>query len=111
MTLKNTGTESGALTLQAGTCTPYGGTAPVPDVCTALQVKVECPAGTLKYPGAGTTSLSAFTTGTVTPAAIGTLAAGASIACVFTVSLPAATAPAYAGQTASQPLTWTLAGA
>lgn len=105
VTLKNTGSGSGTLTLDAGTCTKSGGiTGSTGNLCDQVNVKVECPAGTVKV---ASQTLNAFDA--ATPATISTLAAGASVTCAITVTLPANTAPSVASQTAAQPLTWKLA--
>ena len=70
-------------------------------VCTKVTVAVAC--STPSSLSVGPTLLSAFTGST-----IGTLAAGQSTNCVFTLTLPTTTPSAYASQFASQVLHWTL---
>lgn len=107
VTMKNTGTDTGNLTLVANGCTKSGGVTGAPDLCAQMEVTVECPTPTNVY---GPDTLANFSTdSTATPLAIGSLASQASITCTFTVTLPLTTSPAYAGQTVSQPLAWTLA--
>ena len=104
VTLTNTGTGSGALTLDAGACTKSGGAAgSTGNICDEVTVTVACPTGTVKVP---TSTLTAFDA--AAPAAIGTLTAGASVTCDVTVALPSTAPSSVAGQTASQPLVWTL---
>jgi hypothetical protein len=114
VTMSNTGSETGALTLVAGACTTVTGTGitGAPSACSQLLVKVACPTPTATYPATGTSTLNAFATATATtPVAVTSLAAGTNVICTFTVSLPSTTSPIYSGQTVSQPLTWTLTGA
>lgn len=109
VTMTNVGSEVGSLTLAAGTCTPTGGIASgSTSVCDALQVAVACPTGTATYPATGTATLNQFAA--VSSTTVTSLAANASVTCTFTVTLPSSTSPTAAGQTASQPLTWTLSG-
>lgn len=107
VTLTNTGGATGStLSLTAGTCvsayqSPLTGT-PATGLCDALQVTVTCTgSATLSY---GPMAASALGTKNFT----GTLAHGQSTTCTVTVALPATTSPIYAGQTATQDLTWTL---
>jgi hypothetical protein len=113
VTMKNTGSEAGALTLVANTCTSTGALSGAPDLCGELQVKVSCTSPATTYPATGTAALATFASATATtPFSVATtLAANSSTICTFTVSLPTNAPPTYAGQTISQPLVWTLAGA
>ena len=105
VTMKNTGNAAGALTLKAGPCTHTGGPAgSTANICDQVQVTVACPTGTTTY-GPGT--LTAFAA-VAAPTAVSSLAAGASVACDFTVSLPANAPSGVAGMIAAQQLTWTL---
>lgn len=103
VTLKNTGSSAGDLTVTASGCTKSAGSGTATlDLCDYVDVLVECPAATTTYSG----KLSAFATAGAV--AVKNLAAGASVACTFTVSLPSDAPADIAGQIASQPLTWTL---
>lgn len=112
VTMKNVGNTSAPLTLDAGSCTSrtYPGATSAADtttypLCGEMQLSVSC-ASPATYNGAGAYS------GTVTAfsgdQAIGTLAAGASTDCTFTVSLPSSASSGYASQYVTQDLTWTL---
>lgn len=108
VTMSNVGTAAGSLTLKAAGCTPTGGiTTGSTDACGIVQVKAECPAGTVKYPASGTATLTNFAAAAATTVST-SLAKDASISCTFTVTLPATASPTYAGQTLTQALTWTL---
>lgn len=103
VTLTNTGSTTGDLVLSADACTMSGGiSGATDDICDYVDLLVECPGGTTTYSG----TLSAFAA--AGDQAVDSVAAGDSVSCTFTVSLPS-TAPAdIATQVASQPLTWTL---
>lgn len=108
VTLKNTGTTSGDLTLSAGTCAATlvsdSSVVSAPNLCGLDTVEVTC----------GTTPTIVFATGTLDAFEAGgsqtvaTLAAGDSLDCTFLVTLPADALATYSDQQASQPLTWTL---
>jgi len=105
--LKNTGTVSGGLVLSTDGCVSAaaaGSTGADPaghPVCDVVTVTVAC-----------TSPSSLSTTSTVlssfSGATVGTLGAGQSTNCTFTLALPTATSSAYASQVASQVLHWTL---
>lgn len=105
--LKNTGTVAGGLVLSADSCVSSaaaGSTGADPTghpICTKVTVTVACT--TPSSLSTGPALLSAFTGATV-----GTLAAGASTDCTFTLTLPTGTPSSYASQVASQVLHWTL---
>lgn len=107
--LKNSGTVSGGLVLSADACSSSaagGSTAADPvghPVCTQVTVTVSCTAPATLDTTASPVVLSSFTGGTV-----GTLTAGASTDCTFTVTVPTTTPSSYASQVASQVLHWTL---
>jgi len=111
VTLKNTGSETGTLTL--GADAPTGGSADA-DLATVLQVTVSCTAAdgttTTAYPADGDPAVTPATFDSVaSPWQItASLAAGATETCTIGTSIPADTAASYAGQTISQSLTWTL---
>jgi hypothetical protein len=104
VTLTNTGSSNaGTFTLTPGACSSVynsgsqsGNTPAVgDDLCTRLKVAVAAtPLATFASNGPYT-----LTTG---------LASGASAACTFTVSLPAATPANYSGQTVTQALAWEI---
>jgi len=102
VTLQDTGTAPAPLSLLPSACTDSltgaGG-----QLCNLISVTVACPAGTTVFTG----TLNAFHAGRNYPTgyAVGTLAAGASISCTFT--LTAATSIPAAG-TVSQPISWKL---
>ena len=103
VTLKNTGSATGTLTLGASACAKSAGVVSATDnVCDYVHVSVECPTSTSVYSG----TLSAFAA--AGPQAVGSLDSEASVSCTFTVSLPANAPSDIAAQVASQPLTWTL---
>lgn len=103
--LKNTGTGDGNLTLDAGACTSTGGAAgSTGDICDEVDVTVACPTGTVLY---GPATLNTFA-GAASVAIATPLAAGASVTCDITVTLPADAPSSVSGMTASQPLVWTL---
>jgi hypothetical protein len=103
VTLKNTGSATGNLTLTASGCTKSAGISGATDnICDYVNLTVECPTPTSTYSG----TLTAFASAGAQTVA--SLAAGASVACTFTVSLPANAPADIATQVASQPLTWTL---
>lgn len=114
VTLTNSGSgDAATFTVAPSSCASLyntgskSGTAPAAadDLCSQLQVAVACTGGaTLTLPA---TSLAAFATGGPYTLTAG-LASGATASCTFTVSLPAATAANYSGQTATQPVVWTL---
>jgi hypothetical protein len=103
VTLQNTGTAPASLSLLPSACTDSltgaGG-----QLCNLISVTVACPTGTTVFTG----TLNAFQSGRNYPTgyAVGTLAAGASISCTFT--LTAASSIPAAG-TVSQPISWKLA--
>jgi hypothetical protein len=106
VTLTNTGTGAGDLTLAAGACTSTGGAAgSTGNLCNQATVTVECPTGTATF-GPGT--LNAFDT--APDSAVASLAAGDSVDCTFSVSLPSTAPASVSGMVASQPLVWTLTG-
>ena len=104
VTLKNTGTTSGDLTLSPGTCGTTGGSpTATASLCDGAVVTVTCTAPSSLDTTGTPVALSAFA-----DQAVATLAAGDSTDCTFDVALPASASPQVAGQTASQPLVWTL---
>jgi hypothetical protein len=104
VTLKNTGTGAGALTLAAGTCTSSGGaTGSTGNLCDQATVTVECPTGTTT---SGPSTLNAFDAAAAS--SVANLAAGASVVCTLSVSLPSTAPAGVSGMVASQPLVWTL---
>lgn len=112
VTMTNTGSgDAATFTMTPGTCTSlYNtgsriGTAPAvaDDLCGELQVAVECTGDATLSVAA--TSLAAFATEHTLATG---LASGASTTCTFTVSLPADAPSRFSGQTATQPIVWTL---
>jgi hypothetical protein len=107
--LANTGTVQGDLVLSTDACvsTAAGGsTGADPSghpVCSKVTVAVSCTAPATMDTSGSPVALGSFAGGTV-----GTLAAGASTDCTFTLALPADTPSSYASQVASQALHWTL---
>ncbi len=107
VTLQNTGTTAGDLVLSADACTnsAAGPNAHLgQDLCTRMDVRVACT--TPSAFDSGTGLLADFTGGDV-----GTLAAGESTGCAFTLSLPDGTPAEFSSQVASQVLHWTLTAA
>lgn len=103
VTLANTGSAAGALTVGADACSKSAGiTGAADDICNFVDVAVACPTGTAVFSG----TLSDFAAAGAED--VSTLAAGDSVDCTFTVSLDADAPSDIAGQVASQPLTWTL---
>ncbi|WP_125569887.1 hypothetical protein [Nocardioides baekrokdamisoli] len=105
VTMTNTGTASGSLTLAPGTCVKSAGSASATQsICDVATVTIKCTAPSSLDTTGTPVALSSFGSQTV-----GTLAAGASTQCTFTVAVPATASPQIAGQIATQPLVWTLA--
>ncbi|HVK29442.1 MAG TPA: hypothetical protein VM575_13965 [Nocardioides sp.] len=104
VTLKNTGTGSGPLTLEPGTCATSGGSpTATASICDVALVTVVCTA-----PSALDTTGAPVALSSLGDQAVATLDAGESTDCTFDVSLPASASPQVSGQTATQPLVWTL---
>jgi hypothetical protein len=107
--LENTGTVSGDLVLSTNACVSSaasgstGADASGHPICTKVTVGVTCTS-----PGTMDTTASPVVLSTFSGGAVGTLAAGESTDCTFTLTLPAGTPSAYASQVASQVLHWTL---
>jgi hypothetical protein len=105
VTMKNTGTVTGTLTLAPGTCTKSAGSPTASSsICDVALVTIACTSPSTLDTTSTPVVLSAFA-----GQSIGSLTAGASTACTFTVTVPASASPQIAGQVASQPLVWTLA--
>jgi hypothetical protein len=105
VTLKNTGTTSGGLALSPGSCASSGGSPTASQsICDVATVTVACTSPSGLDTTSAPVALSSFADHTV----VASLAAGASTDCTFDVALPASASPQIAGQTASQPLVWTL---
>ncbi|GAB3865082.1 hypothetical protein GCM10028801_35130 [Nocardioides maradonensis] len=104
VTLTNTGTMTGSLTLGPGTCAKSVGspTATV-DICDVATVTIACTAPSGLDTTATPVALSSFANQTVA-----TLNAGDSTACTFDVAMPATASAQIGGQVATQPLVWTL---
>ncbi len=106
VTMSNTGTGPGTLTLAPGVCTKtLGSGSATQSICDVATVTVKCTAPSTLDTTASPVVLSSFGN-----QSIGSLAAAESTSCTFTVALPSSASPQVAGQVASQPLTWTLAG-
>ncbi len=117
--LENTGTVTGALTIEAGECTATaatGSTGADPDnysLCDEMEVKVECGAFVAGLPPVALTTVFAQDTLTEFAGAGPLTAAAAMLAdgkqlCTFTLTLPSDTPAGFASQVASQMLTWDL---
>lgn len=105
VTMTNTGTTSGSLTLAPGTCVKSAGSASATQsICDVATVSITCTSPSTLDTTASPVVLSSFGAQTV-----GTLAAGASTQCTFQVTVPSNASPQIAGQVATQPLVWTLA--
>lgn len=105
VTLTNTGTTSGALDLSPGTCATSGGSVTASaSICDVAVVTVSCTAPSALDTTAAPVALSAFGNQSV----VVVLAKNTSTDCTFDVSVPAGATPQIAGQTATQPLVWTL---
>ena len=105
VTLKNTGTTSGPLALAPGVCATSGGSpTATASICDTAEVTLVCTAPSAVDTTGSPVVLSAFGD----QAVVVTLAAGASTDCTFDVALPVSASPQVAGQTATQPLVWTL---
>lgn len=104
VTLTNTGTTTGSLTLAPGTCAKSAGsvTATV-DICDVVTVTIACTAPSALDTTATPVALSSFGNQTVA-----TLNAGDSTDCTFDVTMPGTASAQIGGQVASQPLVWTL---
>ena len=104
VTLKNTGTTTGSLTLAPGTCVKSVGspTATV-DICDVATVTIACTAPSALDTTGTPVALSSFGNQTVA-----TLDAGDSTDCTFDVAMPATASAQIGGQVATQPLVWTL---
>jgi len=110
VTMKNTGTTSGSLTLSPGACskvTGSGSSLATESICDVATVTVACTAPSSVDTTSAPVVLNDFSSATT----IGTLAAGASTSCTFDVALPNDASAQIAGQIASQPLDWTLTAA
>lgn len=111
VTMKNVGNASAPLKLTPGTCTnqAYPGAIGVDtttyNLCNEMQLSVSCAAPST-YNGAS--AYSGTVGGFTGDQAIGTLAAGDSTDCTFTVTLPATASAGYASQYLTQGLVWTL---
>lgn len=112
VTLKNTGSgDATTFTMAPGTCSSVYNTgsqlgatpAAGDDLCTELQVAVACTGDATLTVAA--TNLAAFAT---THTLATGLPSGGSTTCTFTVSLPADAPSRFSGQTATQPIVWTL---
>lgn len=104
VTMTNTGTASGGLTLAPGTCVKSAGSAAATQsICNVATVSIKCTLPSTLDTTSSPVVLSAFGSQTV-----GTLAAAASTQCTFKVTVPANASPQIAGQVATQPLVWTL---
>ncbi|GAA4099437.1 hypothetical protein ACFFOS_22215 [Nocardioides kongjuensis] len=105
VSLENTGTGSGALTLAPGSCvTSAGSPSASADLCDVATVTVACTTPSTVDTTATPVALSALAQLSV----VTTLAAGESTDCTFDVALPASASPQVGGQVATQPLVWTL---
>lgn len=105
VTLTNTGTATGDLTLAIGACTKSAGSPTASeDICDVATVTIVCTAPSALDTTATPVALSSFGNQTVA-----TLDPGESTDCTFDVALQADASPQIGGQVASQPLTWTLA--
>lgn len=104
VTLKNTGTTTGSLTLAPGACVKSVGspTATV-DICDVATVTVVCTAPSALDTTGTPVALSSFGN-----QAVATLSAGDSTDCTFDVAMPATASAQIGGQVATQPLVWTL---
>jgi hypothetical protein len=105
VTLTNTGTGSGPLALGPGACTTSGGSPTATEsICDVAVVTVVCTTPSALDTSGAPVALSAFGD----QAVVVSLAAGESTDCTFDVALPASASPQVSGQTATQPLVWTL---
>ncbi|HWJ08285.1 MAG TPA: hypothetical protein VNS46_02855 [Nocardioides sp.] len=105
VTLTNTGTGSGPLALGVGACATSGGSpTATASICDVALVTAVCTTPSTLDTTAAPVALSAFDD----QAVVVTLAAGESTDCTFDVALPASASPQISGQTATQPLVWTL---
>lgn len=105
VTLKNTGTTSGGLALGPGACAKSGGSPTAQQsICDVATVTVTCTSPSSLDTTGTPAALADFADQTV----VASLAPGASTDCTFDVALPADASPQIAGQTATQPLVWTL---
>ena len=104
VTMTNTGTTSGSLTLAPGTCVKSAGSASASQsICDVATVSIKCTSPSTLDTTGSPVVLSSFGSQTV-----GTLAAAASTQCTFKVTVPSNASPQIAGQVATQPLVWTL---
>lgn len=105
VTLTNTGTGSGPLALEPGACATSGGSpTATASICDVALVTVVCTAPSTLDTTGSPVALSAFGD----QAVVVGLDAGDATECTFDVSLPASASPQVSGQTATQPLVWTL---
>ncbi|MCL2542204.1 MAG: hypothetical protein FWE71_07090 [Nocardioidaceae bacterium] len=107
VTMTNTGTASGSLTLKPSACGMTGGSPTASSsICAVATVTVSCTSPSALDTTATPATLDDFTGGGAQ--SVATLDAGASTDCTFDVALPSDASPQIAGQVASQPLVWTL---
>ncbi|HWU23765.1 MAG TPA: hypothetical protein VN088_19660 [Nocardioides sp.] len=105
VTLENTGTTTGQLDLAPGVCAPSGGSVTASaSICDVALVTVSCTAPSTVDTTLTPVVLSSFASATIVAA----LPKNTSTDCTFDVSVPSDATPQIAGQTATQPLTWTL---
>jgi len=105
VTMKNTGTATGTLTLAPGTCTKSAGSATATaSICDVALVTIKCTS-----PSSLDTTGAPVTLASFAGQSVGSLTAGSSTDCTFSVTVPASASPQISGQIASQPLVWTLA--
>lgn len=109
VTLTNSGTgDATSFTMTPGNCTSAntsGTGTPAADLCGEMQVAVSCTGSVTLTVSAQ--SLADFEANGAYDFSAG-LASGASTTCAFTVTLPDNAPAAVSGETATQPIVWTL---